>query len=315
MKVSLVIPVKNEEGSLKRLLDSISTQAALPDETIIVDAGSTDSSMHIVNSYEGGKIGLRAVSIGPAYPGSARNAGVEESRHDTVAFTDGGIELDPHWLDELRGVMEQDASIEVVYGSYFPRTDSLFKECLALAFVPPSRRVKEGKIRGDFIASSMLKKSVWRSMGGFPDLRAAEDRIFMEKIAESGFRIAYCPGAKVTWDIPQDAKSVFNRFFNYSYHDLRAGRAGDWHAPVLKMYAAAIAFAALGFFASPAFFLVPLAGAFFRVSKKIARNSMEAYFRTAHIPVYLAGTAFLILLIDMAVFAGWVKYVLERKAE
>lgn len=304
-KISLVIPVKDEALSIKRLLISISAQTRLTDEVIFIDAGSTDKTADIIRDYRDDRFKIKVNYIGAAFPGTARNAGVKEARYDAIAFTDGGIELDGEWLKELSLVMKNDPSVDVVYGSYLPRTDTLFKECLAIVIVPPARK------RSNFIASSLLKKTVWQDAGGFPDFRAAEDRIFMNRIKERGFKIKYNSKAVVIWDIPSNIVKVFNRFYSYSFHDLRAGVAKDWHIPVAKMYLTASIVLILGIIFSPLFF-VPLAIGFpARAAKKVFINRKEPYFKNIMAPCYLFLGSILMLVIDLAMFSGSVKYAVE----
>lgn len=311
MKISLVIPVRDEEHSLDRLIGSILVQERPPEEVVFVDAGSVDRTADMLEKRRDLGEKFTILSIGAAYPGAARNAGVKAAAHDTIVFTDGGIELDKAWLKELCAAMEDDPEAGIIYGSYVPRTDTLFKECLAIATVPPGKYAAGAKMRSHFIASSIIRKSVWAAAGGFPDLRAAEDRIFMGTVEKMGFRAGYCPKAVVTWDIPEDVASVFRRFNSYSYHDLKAGRANDWHVPVLKMYSAASLFVIMGALISPFFFIVPAAGLGARVARKIYINREEPYFKPAHLAAYAVFSGILILIIDFAMFMGWARYMAE----
>ena len=311
MKISLVVPVRNEARSLGKLLETISAQTRLPDEVIFVDAGSTDDTKEIIGGYKDDRIELKVVSIGPAYPGVARNAGVKAARYEFIAFTDGGIELDRDWLRELASLMEKKSALDIVYGGYAPKTDTLFKECLALAVVPPRAFLGGGLMRSRFIASTLLKRSAWGAVGGFKDLRAAEDKIFMEDIEKKGFKFTHNPRALVVWDIPPDLKGVFRRFCDYSYHDLKAVRSRTWHAPVLKMYIAALIFVLLGVFVTPVFIFLVLGAFALRVIRKISVNRNEPYFSLRHVPEYVFLTAFLVIFIDMAMFAGWIRYLIK----
>ena len=47
MRLSVVIPALNEERHLGQLLSDIQRQTQSPDEVIVVDAGSTDATVHI----------------------------------------------------------------------------------------------------------------------------------------------------------------------------------------------------------------------------------------------------------------------------
>ena len=56
MKVSVVIPVYNEEKYIKNCLESLMKQEEKPDEIIVVDNNCTDETINIVKKYNGIKI-------------------------------------------------------------------------------------------------------------------------------------------------------------------------------------------------------------------------------------------------------------------
>ena len=51
MKVSLIIPVYNVERFIKKCLDSVESQTYKNLEVVIVNDGSTDSSLEIIEEY------------------------------------------------------------------------------------------------------------------------------------------------------------------------------------------------------------------------------------------------------------------------
>src|SRR5205085_87010 len=169
-----------------------------------------------------------------------------------------GIRLEPTWLEELARAVERDPETEVVYGNFEPVTDSAFKRYAALAYVPPKLERPEGVARGPFIASTLLRRGVWEAVGGFPDLRAAEDLIFIERIEAAGFRVRWAPRAMVWWDIQPTLGRTFRRFVLYSKHNVWAGRQGHWHYGVARQYAVAALLVALAVAHSP-WWLAPLA--------------------------------------------------------
>ena len=50
MRLSVVIPALNEERHLGQLLSDIQRQSQRPDEVIVVDAGSRDATVPLLNS-------------------------------------------------------------------------------------------------------------------------------------------------------------------------------------------------------------------------------------------------------------------------
>lgn len=247
MKVSLIIPVKNEKSSIGRLLDSISCQTILPDEVIIVDGGSTDGTIELIREYKH-RYHITLKCVPRANPGEGRNIGTSISKNAFIAYTDAGIILHPNWLENLIDIMRRDQTIDIVYGHYEPKIDSFFKECAGLAYISPIENIENMKMRHHFIASSLIKKKVWKEVGGFPSYRAAEDLIFMERIDKKGFKVGYAQNAIVYWEIPNNLIELFKKYVHYSMYNIIAGRWKYWHSKVCNIYFIGLLFFLLGIF-------------------------------------------------------------------
>jgi glycosyltransferase involved in cell wall biosynthesis len=87
--VSAIVPVREGERYLGEALDSILAQDYPRLETIVVDDGSTDGSVALARGR-----GVRVLEQENAGPGAARNAGVEASSGELLAFLD----QDDAWL-------------------------------------------------------------------------------------------------------------------------------------------------------------------------------------------------------------------------
>src|SRR5688572_16403346 len=186
MKVSVIVPVRAEEHSIRELLDSLLKQTRPPDEIVITDGGSVDSTPQIIEHYIQQGAPVRLLQAGPALPGRGRNLGAAAARFEWLGFTDAGIRLENNWLETLVARAAQDNSIDIVYGSWEPVTDTFFKECAAIAYVPPPAPRDGIVARPRFIASTLLRRDAWAAVGGFPeDLRSAEDLVFMDRLEEA----------------------------------------------------------------------------------------------------------------------------------
>jgi glycosyltransferase involved in cell wall biosynthesis len=82
--VSVVIPVLNEADYLADLLLALTQQTRLPNEVIIADAGSTDSTVHIARQY-----GARVIEGG--LPAAGRNAGAAVATGEIILFLDADV--------------------------------------------------------------------------------------------------------------------------------------------------------------------------------------------------------------------------------
>ena len=92
MKLSIIIPVHNEEQYLKRCLDSVvrSIKAHNEVEVLVIDDGSEDGSWDIAQTYENFKLIKRTqTSFGVSF---ARNIGINEATGDYVTFLDSDDE-------------------------------------------------------------------------------------------------------------------------------------------------------------------------------------------------------------------------------
>src|SRR5690348_17042411 len=87
--VSIVIPTYNRAHLLPRAVASVQAQTCADWELIVVDDGSTDSTIADVTAMAGADPRIRlAVNTGRRGPAGARNAGIAVARAPWVAFLD-----------------------------------------------------------------------------------------------------------------------------------------------------------------------------------------------------------------------------------
>lgn len=316
MQISLVIPVRNEEESLARLVSSIRAQTRLPDEVILVDGGSTDCTVKLARELAADDGRFRIVEAGQASPGRGRNVGAGEARYPWLAFTDAGIGLESDWLERLVEQVEEAPETDVVYGNFDPVTHTFFERCATIAYVPPKSPQDESgaMARGRFIASSLMRHEVWRRVGGFPDMRAAEDLIFMERVEEQGARTRWAPRANVRWQLQPNLRRTFRRFALYSKHNVWAGRQRFWHYGIARQYVLALPFVVLALLHSAWWLVVPALGLAARAAKSIRRHREGHGLGWALNPLQFAGVVVVLLTVDLATFVGWAQALLTRPA-
>jgi glycosyltransferase involved in cell wall biosynthesis len=271
MKVSVIVPVRDEENSIRELLDSLLTQTRPPDEIVITDGGSVDATAQIIEEYIHRGAPMRLIRAGAALPGRGRNLGAAQARFEWLAFTDAGICLANDWLEALVAKAEEDESIDVVYGSCQPVTDTFFKQCAAIAYVPPPAPHDGQLVRSRFIASTLLRRDAWLAVNGFPeDLRSAEDLVFMDRVENAGYRFVFEPRAKVNWDLRATLGATFKRFLVYSRNNIRAGLFRQWQARILSRYGVLAVLLVAALIIEPAWVWLPVAAWLFMLAARAA---------------------------------------------
>jgi GT2 family glycosyltransferase len=99
LTVSFVVPLWNQAGLLRRLLESVARQTRKPDEVIVVDNGSTDDAPDLAR-----RCGARVIALGQNRGfAAAVNCGVAACSADWIALINSDVELRPDWLEKLLG--------------------------------------------------------------------------------------------------------------------------------------------------------------------------------------------------------------------
>ena len=99
LDISLYIPVYNGESTIERVLKSALELDPGPNEIIVINDGSTDDTLKILNKYNSKiKIINNIQNKGLAY---SRNIGIEKAVNENVASIDSDVEVSSSWLKEL----------------------------------------------------------------------------------------------------------------------------------------------------------------------------------------------------------------------
>jgi len=244
--VSVIATVKNEVQTVHRLLDSLATQTRPPDEVIIVDGGSTDGTVEVLEEYAaGGALPLKVLSRPGTNISQGRNAAIAAATGEIIASTDAGVRLSPNWLEEL--VSSFTEGVHVVGGFFLPDPQTVFETALGATILPVLADVK----LGEFLPSSRsvaFRKAAWERVGGYPEwLDYCEDLVFDFKLRELG-PFAFAPRALAHFRPRKSLVAFFKQYYRYARGD---GKADLWRLRHAIRYSTYL-------IATPAIFLLGL---------------------------------------------------------
>jgi glycosyltransferase involved in cell wall biosynthesis len=126
-KVSIIIPVYNEEQSVAEVLDQVCAVEldGLIKEIIISDDGSTDSTPRIIHEYRASATEIIKIHTSPTNlgKGAAVRLGISQAAGEIIIIQDADLELSPkEYMRLLRPILDGEAT--VVYGSRFPQRNN-----------------------------------------------------------------------------------------------------------------------------------------------------------------------------------------------
>ena len=121
--VSVIIPNYNYERYLSQAIDSVLNQSYPNVEVIVVDDGSTDNSLKVIQGY-----GDRIVSVAKKNGGqaSAFNAGYEKSQGEIICLLDADDLFLPNKADVIVDLFQKSPDIDWVFTESAPVTEAQF---------------------------------------------------------------------------------------------------------------------------------------------------------------------------------------------
>lgn len=181
--IAVIIPLYNKEKSIVRAIDSVINQTIPAQQLIIVDDGSTDSSVTKVRDriayYEnlGTNTQIRLVSQANGGVSLARNVGVEHASTSYVALLDADDTYEQCFIETITFLIKsyRQASVYIT-GYQFQCKDQPPR---AASWVKKLENSEHGLLKGFFslaakgdlpisASSVCIKKNVLKTVGGFP---------------------------------------------------------------------------------------------------------------------------------------------------
>ncbi len=189
--VSLVMRSYNEAWALGDTLAGVFDQDyAGRIELIVIDSGSTDGSVEIIERYNPAH--FRQISSSEYIPGKVLNWGLETASNDWVVFLNSdATPANKQWLTELLKAGVETVNIGAAFSRQIPREDcqAVFAHDYDRCFGPD----RESRDWDHFFSmvSCLAYKPVWEKYKIREDLQYAEDDEWTRRLKREGYQVIY----------------------------------------------------------------------------------------------------------------------------
>jgi len=168
MKISVVVPLMNEEDNIKYLIEEI--ENALKDydyELVLVDDGSTDNTVEEIKKYMNDKTKLVILNRNYGQT-SAMAAGIEVASGDVIITIDGDLQNDPRDIPMM--IEKLNEGYDVVAGIRAKRQDEPFRKFLSKIANKIIRKVTKVHISDYGCTLKVFRSDVAKNLGLYGEL-------------------------------------------------------------------------------------------------------------------------------------------------
>ena len=315
LAATVIVTVRNESGSIDALLDSLLRGSRPPEEIVIADGGSTDDTVVRLRARAGSEPRLRVLET-PGNRSVGRNAAIRAARHEIIACTDAGVEVEPTWLEEIvkpfglgpggGGAAANESGsaperIDVVAGFYRPIASTPFERAAGVVSAPQLSEVDLDRFLPS-TRSIAFRREAWDKAGGFDEsLAHNEDTPFALELKNAGCRFAFAPRAIVGWRPRGDFRSFYRQHRRFGLGDGESRVQAWFYGTIAAKYALAVILAIVGFVFPAAWVVLAFGTALF-----IAQQARRGFGRIGAMEA-LVGVPLLKIVYDVAYLNGYIR--------
>jgi len=216
-RISVVIPVKNEEGMISKCLKAIFSQSYKPYEVVVVDGYSTDKTVEKAKEFP-----VKIVYEDYRTVGGARHVGLKNATGEYVAFTDADCMPEKDWLKNLIAgfggdVIGVGGGIRNIGNGLWGKSNALIMNSFVGSANSVQGRVFKEKrfVKSISGCNSMYHRNALMEIGGFDvALSINEDTELNRRLSKIG-KLLYTPDAVVLHNQDRGLKDFANRMYQF----------------------------------------------------------------------------------------------------
>ncbi|WP_117208153.1 glycosyltransferase [Allorhizocola rhizosphaerae] len=212
--VSVIIPAYNERLVIAACLDSVLADRYQNKEIIVIDDGSTDGTLAVLDRYRH-RPGVTVLAQANGGKASALNAGIALANGEIMVFADADGVFAADTIDRLLDGFDR-PDVGAVCGNDTPSNlDSALPRLLALlTHVTSLVRRALSVVNCLSIVSGncgALRSRVVREVGGFTEGMVGEDLEITWRVHRAGYRVTFQPRAMVRAEVPSTVGALWKQ--------------------------------------------------------------------------------------------------------
>ena len=210
-KITVIVPVYNTENYIEKCINSITGQTYKELEIIVVNDGSTDNSLKILEKLQSKDNRIKIINQENKGVSAARNKGLDNATGEYIAFVDSDDYLDKNMYEKLVSYMEE-ANADLVS---------------ARAFIIDRANKPGENDYNNYIDTFTSQEQILKAYADAFLTIAVWDKLFTKKaIGNTRFdSTVFCEDAKFVLDVCENTKKVLCTSERLYYHLKRTGNS------------------------------------------------------------------------------------------
>lgn len=211
--VSIIIPMYNEEKTIRKCIESLLNQSYPSDkyEIIVVSDGCNDNSENIVRKIieSEEKVEIKLVRQENQGVATARNFGVKFSQWPILLFIDADCIADYRWIEEMIKPFLR-YNVVGVQGAYKTKQKEIVAQLAQIEFEERFRKLQQREYV-DFVGSfsAAYKREIFEKFNGFyTKFVMNEDVDLAYRISSDGYKLYFNPEA-IVYHMHPDSLSIY----------------------------------------------------------------------------------------------------------
>jgi glycosyltransferase involved in cell wall biosynthesis len=226
MLVTAVIPCYNSQNTIERAIDSVLNQTHKVDEIIVVNDGSTDNSLQVLNNITHSNKCIKVIDQNNKGVSNARNTAIKEAKGEFILTLDADDYFEPTFVEKALHRFSENNQYGAVMCGYV----RVVNEKKILPYIPSDVTLASCLLNNGALSCLLLKKSVIEVAGGYDTkmVEGYEDWDLNIRILKAGFTFGIVrevlfnyvdtPGSRTYKATPNDIE--LRMYMYYKYKDL-----------------------------------------------------------------------------------------------